>query len=201
MNASPTIVDLLRHGEPVGGRCFRGSRDDPLSYLGWKQLRRSVRPFSPWQSIVSSPLRRCAEFASELSMELGTVSTKWSGFQEMSFGEWEGRTVESLMDEQPGALQAFWRDPVTFGPPGGERLHEFSARVMAAWNALLERHAGEHVLLVAHGGVIRVILANCLGMPLANLYRIDVPYASLSRMSIYGDVEEARPMLVFHRGR
>lgn len=201
MSSNATVIDLLRHGEPVGGRCFRGSRDDPLSYRGWKQLRHSARPHAPWQAIVSSPLRRCAEFASELSVELGVPASEWPDFQEIAFGEWEGCTVEELMEEQSEALQAFWQDPVASGPPGGERLDEFSERVMAAWAEFIAAHVGEHVLLVAHGGVIRVILAKCLGMPLANLYRIDVPYASMSRLHVYGSGEDARPMLVFHHPR
>lgn len=198
MNVPPTVVDLLRHGEPVGGRRFRGSRDDPLSYRGWKQMRTAVRPFAPWQSIITSPLRRCAEFATELAGDVGIGSTEWPEFKEMSFGQWEGRTAETLLQEQRDAIEAFWRDPMTFGPPGGERLPQFSRRIMGAWDRLIEKHAGEHVLLIAHGGVIRVILAESLGMPLPNLLRIEVPYASISRLQVHGRGGDVRPILMFH---
>lgn len=198
MSSPLTVIDLLRHGEPVGGRRFRGSRDDPLSYGGWKQMREAVRPFAPWKSIVTSPLRRCAEFATELSGQVGIGSAEWPEFQEMSFGQWEGRTAEALLEEQREAIESFWRDPVKFGPPGGERLSHFSRRIMGAWTRLIEKHAGEHVLLVAHGGVIRVILAESLGMPLPNLFRIEVPYASMSRLQVYGRGNAVRPMLTFH---
>jgi len=202
VNSSATVVDLLRHGEPVGGRRFRGKQDDPLSYRGWTQMRAALRPFAPsWQSIITSPLRRCAEFADELSGMVGIGSCEWPDFQEMGFGEWEGRTAESLLEEQPDVIEAFWRDPVNFSPPNGEGLVEFSRRIMGAWGNLIEQHAGEHVLLIAHGGVIRVILAETLGMPLDNLYRIEVPYASLSRLRIFGSGADRRPMLIFHGSR
>lgn len=201
MSQSATIVDLLRHGEPVGGRRFRGSRDDPLSYRGWKQMRSAVQPFAPWQAIITSPLRRCAEFAAEVSGGIGVDTVEWPDFREMSFGEWEGRTAEFLLENQREAIEAFWRDPMTATPPGGEALADFVSRVGSAWERLAAEHAGEHVLLVAHGGVNRVILAQALGMPLPNLFRIEVPYACMSRLHIHGDSEDRRCSLVFHGAR
>ena len=65
-----TTVDLLRHGQTEGGQKFRGALDDPLSSLGWKQLRISVGDYLGWQVIVSSPLIRCAAFAKELAERL-----------------------------------------------------------------------------------------------------------------------------------
>jgi len=62
-----TQIDLLRHGEPVGGRRYRGQTDDPLSEKGWQQMRAAVLDVQGWDVIYSSPLRRCAEFAQELS--------------------------------------------------------------------------------------------------------------------------------------
>ena len=60
-----TVIDLLRHGEPVGGRRYRGQQDDPLSDTGWAQMRTSCAEQS-WDAVVSSPLQRCARFAEEL---------------------------------------------------------------------------------------------------------------------------------------
>jgi len=37
-----TTLDLMRHGEPVGGRRYRGQMDDPLSEKGWAQMRNAV---------------------------------------------------------------------------------------------------------------------------------------------------------------
>ncbi|MEW6253578.1 MAG: histidine phosphatase family protein, partial [Planctomycetota bacterium] len=62
-----TLIDLMRHGEPVGGRRYRGQVDDPLSEKGWAQMRAAVGEAAPWHHVVSSPLLRCREFAETLA--------------------------------------------------------------------------------------------------------------------------------------
>ena len=61
-----TTIDLLRHGEPIGGRRYRGHIDDPLSEYGWSEMWHAVSGETPWQQIITSPLRRCREFAEAL---------------------------------------------------------------------------------------------------------------------------------------
>ena len=63
-----TIIDFIRHGEPVGGRAYRGHNiDDPLSEKGWQQMRTAVADHCPWSQLISSPLLRCKDFANELA--------------------------------------------------------------------------------------------------------------------------------------
>lgn len=193
-----TTIDLIRHGEPVGGARFRGHTDDPLSETGWAQMRAAVQGENPWQVVVSSPLLRCAEFAAELAASADVPLETEAGFREIGFGEWEGRTSEELMQSAPDRLDLFWRDPARHTPPGGEALEAFAARVTASWIDTLARHAGKKILLVAHGGVNRVILCNVLQIPLQNMFRLQVPFAGMSRVRILGSGSEALPQLVFH---
>jgi len=195
---SVTTVDLIRHGEPIGGAKFRGHTDDPLSATGWAQMRAAVQGESQWQAVVSSPLLRCAEFAAELAASVGIPLETEARFKEIGFGEWEGRTSEELMQSAPDCLDLFWRDPVRYTPPGGEPLEVFAARVMASWSDALARHAGKKILLVAHGGVNRVILCHVLQIPLQHMFRLVVPFAGLSRVRVLGSGDEALPQLVFH---
>jgi alpha-ribazole phosphatase/probable phosphoglycerate mutase len=200
MSDSPitTTVDLLRHGEPLGGIRFRGHTDDPLSATGWTQMRAAVQSGSPWQMVVSSPLLRCAGFAAELAAGAGIPLETDARLREIGFGAWEGRTPEELTQDDPGCLDRLWRDPAGFTPPGGEGLAAFAARVTAGWSELLLRHAGKHVLVVAHGGVNRVILCQALQIPIHNMFCLDVPYAGLSRIRIHGSGKEALTQLLFH---
>jgi alpha-ribazole phosphatase/probable phosphoglycerate mutase len=193
-----TTVDLIRHGEPVGGIRFRGHTDDPLSETGWAQMRAAIQGESQWQVVVSSPLLRCAEFAAELAAHAGVPLETEARFKEIGFGEWEGRTPEELMQSAPDCLDRLWRDPARYTPPGGEGLEAFAARVTASWNDTLARHAGKKILLVAHGGVNRVILCHVLQIPLQHMFRLVVPFAGLSRIRILGSGAEALPQLVFH---
>ncbi len=193
-----TVVDLLRHGEPAGGVRFRGHTDDPLSATGWAQMRAAAQGEGQWQVVVSSPLLRCAEFSAELAARSGVPLETEARFKEIGFGEWEGHTPEELMQIVPDCLDRLWRDPAGFTPPGGEGLAAFAARVTASWNDTLTRHAGKKILLVAHGGVNRVILCHVLQIPIQNMFRLDVPFAALSRIRILGSGVEALPQLVFH---
>lgn len=194
-----TTIDLLRHGEPAGGTRFRGHTDDPLSELGWAQMRASVRG-GQWDRVVSSPLLRCAEFAGELAASLGLPLETEGRFREIGFGRWEGRTPEELMQIDPDRLDRFWRDPARHTPPGGESLDAFAARVRAGWEDLLARHEGKKILVVAHGGVNRMILCHALQIPVHNLFRLEVPFAAMSRLRVLGSGAEALPQLVFHVG-
>ena len=194
-----TTVDLLRHGEPEGGNRYRGTVDDPLSSRGWEQMRAAVDSRHPsWEAIVSSPLRRCADFARALAARLQLALELEPDLREMTFGDWEGRTITEIMRSTPQALERFWRDPVNHPPPGGEPLPVYAARVTAAWQAVLDRHAGRHLLIVGHGGMIRMVLQHVLGMPLQYIWRLEVPYASGSRVRVHGRGQEATPLLVFH---
>jgi alpha-ribazole phosphatase len=195
-----TIVDLLRHGEPEGGQMFRGAVDDPLSPRGWDQMRAAVGDYREWDAIVSSPLVRCAAFAGELAERLDRPLEIVGEFSEISFGVWEGRAVAEVHETDSLALARFWRDPVAYPIPGGEPVADFDRRVGQAWGSLLERHHGRHVLLVVHGGTIRMVLRRLLDMPVRRIWRFEVPFASVSRIRLHRD-PEAEPHLAFHNGR
>ncbi len=195
-----TMIDLLRHGQPVGGRKFRGSVDDPLSERGWQQMRSAVGDHHPWDVMLSSPLARCADFASELSRRHDIPLEMEDRFRELSFGAWDGREVAAIESTEAEALSRFWQDPLNNPPPQGELLESFDARVVAAWESLLQRHRGRHVLTVCHGGIIRVILRHVLDMSLSRLWRLSVPYASLSRVRFHSNPSVASPQLLFHAG-
>lgn len=191
---SECFIDLLRHGDVQGGACFRGERDDPLSPLGWEQMRRVTADAGStgWTRIVASPARRCADFARELSDGHNLPLTLVDAFRERAFGDWEGRPVAEIPVDD---LQRFWTDPVGYTPPRAEPFADFRARVLAAWHDLLDRHDA-HTLLITHGGVIRVLVAEVLCMSDAGLLRLEVPHACLTRLRIYPP--PGRPSLIAH---
>jgi alpha-ribazole phosphatase/probable phosphoglycerate mutase len=177
-----TQIDLLRHGEPVGGPRYRGQLDDALSEKGWQQMWRTVEGRSEWQQIVTSPLRRCSNFAAALGERLRLPVHEEPRFREVGFGVWEGRTRTELERLIPGQVARFLQDPVNSRPPGAEPLSEFTGRVQAGFVDLLSRFAGQSVLVVSHAGVIRAIMVYVLEVPPARMYRIHVANAGLSRI-------------------
>lgn len=193
-----TLIDLIRHGEPEGGKRYRGQTDDPLSATGWRQMWDAVGGQAPWQCIVSSPLSRCKAFAEQLAARHGLPLDVDARLMEIGFGAWEGRTAERLRAEDPEQIRRFYHDPVNARPVGAEPLEVFRIRVIAAFDELAQRHAGEHVLLVTHAGVMRAVVAHVLSAPLEAIYRIDVDYAAVTRVRF--DAERP-PMLVAHARR
>ena len=177
-----TQVDLLRHGEPAGGSRYRGQRDDALSATGWQQMWEAVAAAPDWQQIVTSPLQRCSAFAVSLGERLVLPVQDEPRFSEVGFGEWEGRTREELEQLIPGQVARFYQDPVVNRPPGAEPLEEFTERVQAGFNEMLIRFAGQSILVVAHAGVIRAIMAHVLEIPFTAMYRINVANAGICRI-------------------
>ena len=197
-----TIIDLIRHGEPVGGSGrYRGQIDDPLSEKGWRQMREAVADHCPWQAIVSSPLSRCAAFAAELGQRHDLPVSFDERLMEIGFGEWEGKTKDEISAHDPQALQNFYNDPIGFCPPGAEALADFEQRVTAAWQDLLQDCAGKHVLVVVHAGVIRMLVRHVLAAPLDSMFRIGVPNAGISRFRVDGVADQALTSLMFHNGQ
>ncbi|MGF6690545.1 alpha-ribazole phosphatase [Metapseudomonas resinovorans] len=177
-------LDLLRHGETERGGGFRGSLDDALTDTGWAQMRSGVAEAGPWDVLVSSPLQRCAAFARELEQRLGLPLHFDADLRELHFGQWEGRSAAELMEEHAEGLGLFWNDPYSFTPPDGETLQDFEARVMAAGERLHERFAGQRVLLVTHGGVIRLLVARARQLPRAQLMQVEVAHGELFRLAV-----------------
>lgn len=182
------LIDLLRHGETEGGWIFRGHTDSPLSARGVQQMEAAValsaEGAAPWQRVLSSPLARCAEFARQLARRHDLPCDIHADLAEIHFGAWEGRAVEEVRRESPDQVENFWRDPVGHVPPGGEPMEAFQARVMGVWHQLLEQPAG-HLLVVAHGGVIRAMLGDLLGMPYERLANLSIPPGGLARVAIH----------------
>ncbi len=192
-----TIIDLLRHGEPVGGRRYRGQLDDPLSQRGWREMWYAASADTPWHTIISSPLSRCHEFARQLSEKLSLPLTIDERLKEVGFGVWEGQSGQILRQQDDSILKRFYHDPINNRPAGAEPLDSFSSRVDEALQEAIQLHKGRHILIVTHAGVIRSALTSALGAPLTSMYRLSIATASLSRLQI----DEQRPPTVVFMGR
>jgi len=180
-------LDLLRHGETELGGGLRGSLDDALTAKGWEQMRAAVVAQGPWDRVVSSPLQRCARFAEELGARLAVPVSLEKDLQELHFGAWEGQSAAALMETDAEALGLFWADPYSFTPPEGEPVSDFSERVLGAVARLHHAYAGERVLLVSHGGVMRLLLARARGLPREQLLNVEVGHGALFSLHVAAD--------------
>lgn len=188
-----TQIDVIRHGEPVGGRRYRGHGvNDPLTEKGWQQMWGAVADCSDWQHIASSPLSRCLDFAQQLSKKLKIGYSVDDRLKEVGFGTWEGLTPDEIIANDIDALKQFYKDPIRNRPEGAEPLASFSSRVWDAYEDISRKHVNEKVLIVGHAGVIRAITANILGMDLNHVYsNLKIEYGGIVT-SIIEDAQEPR---------
>jgi alpha-ribazole phosphatase len=180
-----TLIDLLRHGETENSDRYCGSTNYPLTSLGWAQMWSSVQKTSTqWEQIITSPLIRCVDFAQALGQHYSIPVVQDSRLQEIHFGDWENQSAAELMQNQADALLRFWQNPLTHPPPMAEHLRDFQARVLTAWHEIQQQFIGKKVLLITHGGVIRIIISHIQQYPLEHLLALEIHHADVKRVCI-----------------
>ena len=174
------IVDLLRHGESVGGRRYRGNQDDPLTQNGWDQMLESTKDKN-WGYIASSTLIRCSDFAKYLSNKQNIKLDLFDDFIELGFGEWQGKNAKEIGQN---TVDRFKSDPLNNKPKSAENLFNFQKRVISRFEKILTLHKGKNILIIAHAGVIRVIKSHLLSLDIEKMFTIEVKSASCERFEI-----------------
>jgi alpha-ribazole phosphatase len=177
---------LVRHAEPAEearGRCY-GRLDVGLSPNGRLQCDRLARRLAGDRvdSVVSSPRHRALETARAIARAHDLVPTISEGLQELDFGDIEGRSYDEIAASHPRLYAQWMSAPTTVRFPGGESYDELRRRVGASLATLREAHAGERVVAVTHGGVIRAVLAEILELPSERVFRLSVDPASITRV-------------------
>jgi len=179
-------IALLRHGETTIGHCYRGSLDDALTNKGWVQMETSLENLLHnninWQTIFSSPLKRCLAFAKDWSNRTGATLKVDERLKEIHFGLWEGKTAEELFAKDKDLLTAFWDDPENNTPPEGETLAHLRQRVMQCWQLIYKTAQNKNVLVITHGGPMRILLSEAVQKKPAGFLDIQVSHGELVQL-------------------
>ncbi|HEX7324190.1 MAG TPA: histidine phosphatase family protein [Rhodanobacteraceae bacterium] len=171
----------MRHGD-TGQRSYRGQLDDPLTAQGWMQSRAAVDQ-RDWDALVTSSLVRCAAFARELARKRTLPLRIDERLAEYYAGDWQGMPIDVIAREQGDALARYWADPVHQPPPHGEPFEAFRRRVCAALDEIAaNRDSVSRVLVVTHGGVIRLLQCITTGRGFGAMANLSVPNATLYRL-------------------
>lgn len=186
-------IDLLRHGKTTAGQCFLGSTDADLTESGVQKMHKVLQQ-NNYSRVISSPLKRCADFSQAYIKDKKIPLIIENNLREMNFGDWEGRTSAEIWETQQKQLSAFWNDPANNTPPNAEPYTDFTYRVDAVFLKQIETYCkekcseeqnseqGNNTLIIAHGGVIRQMLACILSLNFQQAQKIHIDYASLSRI-------------------
>lgn len=186
-----TRIYLVRHGQVEGfeEKRYNGQADVHLTpegeaQFGLLQMRLQKKAI---RAVYSSDLSRCLEGARRLAGTFGLEPVARPELRELHIGEWEGMTWQELQAAYPEQWQARLDDIVHYRVPGGESLFDMAGRVRPVIREIVASHPGEEVLVVAHGGVNRVILLDAIGAPLDRLFHIEQAYGCLNIIDCFAD--------------
>jgi len=191
---------LLRHGKVNGPAALYGKTDiDVSSTINDKILKNLINHQNKFLQVITSPLKRCFTLAQNFSLQTGKPIKIINAMQEMDFGDYDGRAFDDIpytdpninnavnCEQQPWAdLEKFWQNPDECPLPNAERLGDFHHRIKQAWQTLLTNNADDDILLITHGGVIRMILAEVLGLDWKNekiFNQLHIANASITHLS------------------
>jgi broad specificity phosphatase PhoE len=152
---------LVRHADsewPAGTAL--GHADPGLSSDGLRTSEALAARFATehLDRIVASDLDRARQTAQRIAVDHGLEVEVWPELREVDFGNWEGRQLADVWVEDPAAAARWEADLRSFPPGFGETFHAFERRVRGAYDRLL-RAAPADVLVVSHGGTMRVLIS------------------------------------------
>lgn len=188
---------LIRHGSTDWNseQRYCGHTDVPLSVEGQQQALwlGDILRQETISTIYTSDLARAQATVERILQHYPRalpvhVASEW---RELDFGAWEGLTYTQIV-AQFGAQLDFFTDPLRNAPPGGETLQALVQRVQAAFKQLVAENFGADaknkdagaIVLVSHGGPLKVLLSWLLSMPLENQWQLRLAPGSLSALDI-----------------
>jgi broad specificity phosphatase PhoE len=183
-----TRLWLIRHAE-VEARyqgVFGGQIDMDLSPRGHEQaaaLARYLRS-KTISAIYASPMKRVQQTLKPWIVNGVPQPTVVPDLREVDFGVWTGLTFGQVQD-QFGVSAWAWLDQLECATvPKAECAASFRARIEPCLHEIIRRHPGQEVAIVCHGGVIRMLLAILLQVPLSRTGVFQVEYASLTQVRL-----------------
>lgn len=181
---------LVRHGATAWNAAGRlqGQSDVPLSPPGQAQAQALARAIATEsvQAVYSSDLQRARQTAHCIATALDLPVQYDARWREMSFGLWESLNWEEIQQRDAATWAAWQADPLHVAPPQGETLTQVHDRVKAALTCLVAAQQTHSVVVVSHGGPLRLLLCLALGLPPQAHWRFQVDPGSLSELLLYG---------------
>jgi len=200
-------IDLIRHGECNDEAFLRGSRtDSALSQKGIIQLSQvfqneylNKQHHSLSNLLIYSPLKRCASFSEQLSHQpewQNVITLEMDNIKERDFGEWDGLTYNHLEQHHSTELANYLDHPFDYPIPQAESLGVFEKRIDQAWSNILNiaiehskqqanTKSEQRIVVLTHGGVIRVLLKQVLGLTNEKLFQWQIGYGARLSLQVH----------------
>lgn len=188
---------VVRHAETewnASGR-YQGQSDVPLSPIGREQAARLAGRLAGmhFDAVYSSDLSRALDTARSVAAALrGAPEVQLDpGLREIDVGQLAGKVPGEIQAQFPEYIAALRADPWNARRPGGESMADLAARARTTFEHLCEQRGGERVLVVTHGGVVRVAVSLAIGGPGGRdaqhvWARLSVANTSITRVALGG---------------
>jgi probable phosphoglycerate mutase len=188
---------IVRHGESEWNRIHRyqGQLDAPLSELGLRQAEALAERLKhePIDVIYTSPLQRAARTAEAIARFHPNVPLHPTpALLEIHHGEWQGKYAQEVREQYAEGLREWREYPTRSQMPGGESFSNVLKRTLDFKERICAEHSDKTALVSTHDVVIKILVADALGMNMDRLNRIWVTNASISVI----EYSEALPYLV-----
>lgn len=182
--AAHTEIVVVRHGETVWNaqRRMQGQQNSPLSERGRAQARAlGLRLMTEaFDHLYSSDLERAYRTAEAIAERSGHAIRVDPRLRERAFGIFEGLTAAEMAERHPAEYARFRAREPDYALPGGESARAFFERSMACFNDIGSRHAGQRVVVVAHGMLLDALYRAARGLDLVVARDVDLVNASLN---------------------
>ena len=186
----PTFIYFVRHGETVltPTRKFSGTGtlNPELMQDGLDQAELVAAEAVKLGAdiLIASPLNRTRQTAEAIARTTGLEIIFDEAWFELSFGSWDGKSIEEVKEEDPDAYQA-WLNSTAYAPGGGESWDEASVRIEEALEKLVAEYPGKKIIVVTHNGVIKTAVRLAIGAPAEAVFHVDAAPCSISSISIW----------------
>lgn len=189
----PARVVLVRHGvtrhTEAGVLDGRGGSDPELSHAGREQAAAAAASVvhllgGTRARVLTSSLTRAVQTGGTIAGRLGVRAEVDEDWDEQCFGDWDGRSVRDLVEEDQSGLHLF-RNDTAYRRPGGESHEQLRERVLAALERVVD--AGGTTVVVCHRMPILVVLSHVLGSTPEMAWRLAISPGSLTALEFWPD--------------
>jgi alpha-ribazole phosphatase len=184
-----TKIIYVRHGQTLWNleMKYQGHTDISLSSLGNEQAAAVANKLARLNisAVYSSDLIRAYDTAVAIAGKHGLTVQKEPAFREISFGEWEGLTYDSIYSGWPDIMGELYSRPDEVEIPGGESFRQLKKRAVWGIDQLMKKHPDETIVVVSHGGTIRTILCAALNIHLNYVWNIKQDNTAVNIIEYY----------------
>jgi broad specificity phosphatase PhoE len=181
---------LIRHGETDWNshRIFRGQEDVRLNANGIAQADAVAEALKDkvLEAIYSSPLKRAYVTAKRIAVPHEMEIRTKAGIVDVSFGVWQGKTEQQVMESDPKLHQKWLERPYKVRFPRGESMKKAWKRVNTAVREILMLHGVGTVVIVTHRIPLKLMTTYLLGKHLDEFQKVRHDPCAMSVFQIEG---------------